>query len=1081
MKTRIITWLTHGWLPLPLLVVAGLPWTARSAQLLTSEIKLIAGDAAGYDQIGSSVAISGDILVVGAPSGDTSAGMNAGSAYIFMRNETGWSQQAKLTASDGAVGDFFGNSVAISGDTIVVGARSAGAGGSETGSAYVFVRDGANWSQQAKLMSDPPAYSAQFGASVAVGAETIVVGAPLEDGINTDSGVAYVFVREGANWRQQAKLTASDASPRVWFGSAVAIDGETVVVGAIHDGEGSSGSAYVFVRAGTNWNQQAKLTASDGASGDHFGTSVSVSGYTAVIGAPSYRAYMGAPPRGWACVFIRTGTNWTQQQKLAANDAAPGDNFGSSVAISGDTFVVGASYGDTPAGLDAGSAYIYVWNGSIWNQKHKLMASDAAGGDEFGWSVGISGGAVVVGARLADTAGGANAGTAYLYEPDRTANGNQPFAKIEASDAAKYDFFGWAVAMDRDTLVVGTPGDSLDSRPSGGGYVFVRSGTGWREQAKLTVGELWLDRLGASVAISGDTAVVGAPASGGSPVTGAVYVFVRDGSTWSLQANLTGADAAQNDLFGQSVAISGDTLVVGSPENFDPFTETGSAYVFARNGTNWGQMAKLVASDGARADEFGTAVAMDGDTIVVGARGDDDRGLSSGSAYVFVCDGTNWVEQQKLTASDTARSDVFGSSVAIRGDSVVVGAPGHSERGSEAGAIYVFVRNGTVWNLQQEFVADDIVAGDQFGCSVAISGSMVVAAANAKDDQGTNCGAAYLLSNDGTSWNQFQKLTASDAATGDNFGWSVAISDNAVAVGAPLKDTSAGAGVGAAYVFASGSGPRRTGELPPLWQHADIGAEVTPGSTSLTNGTYTIHGSGEDIWGSADEFYFHHQLWIGDGQIVACVTSVENTDPWAKAGVMFRQSLDAASPHAFMMFTPVNGLGFQSRVSVAENSSYTPGRWATAPHWLKLVRKGDTFTGYASSNRVDWLTVGSRTIPMGSTVVVGLAVTAHDNSVLNTSTFTDVRVEAPSAGTGNTVMAQPTKPPRIRLDGRHDDGMVELTVAGEGGHTYAVVASTDLVNWTPISNRLNTNGTMVIPDPEATNHSARFYRAVAVP
>jgi FG-GAP repeat len=386
---------------------------------LAQEAKLTASDAAAGDLFGSNVAINGETAVVGARGDDTAAGTNAGSAYVFVRSGTSWSEQAKLTAGDAAAADDFGISVAIDGDTIVVGADLDDDAGSFSGSAYVFVRSGTSWSQQAKLTAGDAAAGDQFGFSVGISDETVVVGAVSDDtAAGTDAGSAYVFVRSGTSWSQQAKLTAGDAAAFDLFGFAVGINGETVGVGAPGDNS-AAGSTYVFVRSGTSWSQQAKLTASDAAAGDNFGrNAVRISGDTLVVGAPFDATGAGADA-GSAYVFVRSGTSWSQQAKLTASDAAAGDLFGLSVGISGDTVVAGAR-ADDDGGTDSGSAYVFTRSGTSWSQQQKLTASDAAAGDSFGLAVSISGNTVVAGASNDDD-GGTSSGSAYVFAPPNQA------------------------------------------------------------------------------------------------------------------------------------------------------------------------------------------------------------------------------------------------------------------------------------------------------------------------------------------------------------------------------------------------------------------------------------------------------------------------------------------------------------------------------------------------------------------------------------------------------------------------------------------------------------------------------------
>ena len=282
------------------------------------QAKLTASDAEASDQFGYSVSISGDgnTAIVGARLEDPGGVSSAGAAYVFTRSGTSWSQQAKLTASDAEASDFFGVSVSISsdGNTAIVGAYFEDPGGlSSAGSAYVFTRSGTTWSQQAKLTASDAEASDRFGFSVSISSDgnTAIVGAYLEDpGGVSSAGSAYVFTRSGTTWTEEFKLTASDAEAIDLFGISVSIsgDGNTAIVGArLEDpgGVSDAGSAYVFTRSGTSWSQQAKLTASDAEASDFFGWSVSISsdGNTAIVGAYSEDPG-GVSGAGSAYIFV---------------------------------------------------------------------------------------------------------------------------------------------------------------------------------------------------------------------------------------------------------------------------------------------------------------------------------------------------------------------------------------------------------------------------------------------------------------------------------------------------------------------------------------------------------------------------------------------------------------------------------------------------------------------------------------------------------------------------------------------------------------------------------------------------------
>jgi hypothetical protein len=712
--------------------------------------KLTAPDAAVGDYFGDSVAVSGSTAVIGAEYKDS----GKGAAYVFVRSGMVWSEQAELKAADGVAGDLFGYSVAASGSTAVVGA--VGRNGS-IGAAYVFVRSGTTWSQQATLTASDGASGDSFANSVAVSGSTVVVGASNK---NFSTGAAYAFVRSGTTWSQQAELTASDGGAFDGFGYSVAVSASNAVVGA-YGHNSSAGAAYVFVRSGTTWSQQ-ELTASDGASGDLFGYSVAISAYTVLVGACCKSSSTGA-----AYVFVPSGGPWSEQAKLTAPDGVSGDYFGSSVALSSTAALVGA-YGVSSS---KGAAYVFGHSAAegTWSLEAKLTAADGAPNDNFGQSVALSGSTPVVGAYGKSS----NTGAAYAY----TLPSQQ--ARLTASDGVPNDLFGYSVAISGSTAVVGAFGKSGNT---GEAYVFVRSGTTWSQQARLIASDgATSDKFGNSVAISGSTVLVGAHQHAAK---GAVYVFVRSGTIWTQQAELTAADGVSGDDFGYSVAISGSTALIGAPSKS---LSRGVAYVFLGSGTTWSQQAKLTAADRAQGDSFGSSMAISGSTAVVGAFG---AGLV-GAAYVFVGSGTTWSQQAKLTASDSVLGDYFGYSVAIYGSSAVMGA---YNKNSITGAAYVFVRSGTTWSEQAKLTASDGVSGDSFGWSVAIYGSRAVV--GSLNSNGST-GAAYVFVHSGTTWTQQAKLTTLDGGYYDSFGASVALSGSTNLLGAPGSNSRGGA----AYVF----------------------------------------------------------------------------------------------------------------------------------------------------------------------------------------------------------------------------------------------------------------------------------------
>ena len=733
---------------------------------------------------------------------------------------------SKLTASDGLRGDEFGISVAVDGDTAVIGAYQddhTDAGGDtigNAGSAYVFTKVSGVWSQVAKLSAFDAATGDEFGYSVAVDGETVVVGAHLDDhtdgDTDDDEGAVYVFTKPFTGWAdmtQTAKLTAFGAAASDEFGISVAVDGNTVLVGA-HQYDSGKGAAYVFTKPYTGWadsNETAKFIASDAAANDEFGISVALDGDTAVIGAyQDDHTDDGGNTignAGSAYVFTKVSGVWSQKAKLIASDGAANDEFGISVAVNSDTVVVGA-YQDDDNGNKSGSAYAFTKIEGGWNdatETAKLTASDGAADDKFGYSVAVDGDTVVIGAPYNDYNDDDgdtddDEGSAYVFTRD-SAGGWRQRDRLTASDGAERDGYGYSVGVSGDTVVVGAYSDDGNEANTGAAY-FLRI-PGWTDildSAATTTshivtgltndeehtfqvrgvnaagGGLASDRVGGTPTFAIPDQPAGLTAVAGDTVVDLTWVDPEDSTIdkYQLLQIIQGRKLAtastddpvvRGDHFGYSVAVDGNTAVVGAYKDDNNSGDSGSAYVFTRSSPTapWSWAAKLTASDGAENDKFGISVAVHDDTIVVGAHQDDDSGDDSGSAYVFARDSSMWSQKAKLTASDAATGDEFGISVAVHGDTIVVGAhqddynDDDSDTDNDEGSAYVFTKS--------KDANDETVWGN-----APVSGDHRVETA---------------------------KLIASDAAAGDEFGITVAVDGDTAVIGARQDDTRNGS----AYVF----------------------------------------------------------------------------------------------------------------------------------------------------------------------------------------------------------------------------------------------------------------------------------------
>ena len=751
--------------------------------------KLTASLPGENDNFGYSLAIDGNTAVVGAPG----ASGGQGAAYVFVRTSGVWDQPVELTAS-GAVNDRLGHSVAVDEDTVVVGAPGAS---SAQGAAYVFVRTSGVWGTPNVLPASGGAND-KFGTSVAVDGSTVVVGAP---GNTTNTGAAYVFTEpdtDSGGWTgtiaAASKLTGTDGAVNDELGISVAVAGNTVVAGAhkydAHNNAGSGG-VYVFTKTGNAWaedTETALLTADDGASNDEFGISVAIDVATVLIGAhqPDYDVNSETIKRpGAAYAFSRDSNSgkWSQEAKLIAPDGAPSDGFGISVAVDGDRAVVGAYlYDQSDLFRDNnGSAYVFSLDSTGWRESVRLAAPDAASEDRFGYSVALSSGAVLAGIPQDDDNNQNDAGAAYMI-----------------SIADRMDFKAWTDLESRELTVTTSEyyyrSLNLDNDQEYGFRVRSVNKAGNTNSAETESATPRSAKPGATTGLA---------AQAGRRRVNLSWDRSYDSSITGYQVSRlmirkhTASDPETNDNFGSALAVDNGTAVVGAPGGNGG---KGAAYVFARNSAGaWSQVAELTAlNDGAENDMFGHSVAVHGDTAVVGAPG---RNGGKGAAYVFTRASGVWGQPVKLTDGADMAGDEFGHSVAVHGDTVVVGAYQDDDNGSNSGSTYVFTwdTQNKEWSEAVKLNASDADSIDYFGYSVAVHDDSIVIGAYGDEDKGNISGAAYVFTwnTQNNEWSQAMKLTAYDGALGDQFGRAVAVDDDTVVVGARGDNSNQGA----AYVF----------------------------------------------------------------------------------------------------------------------------------------------------------------------------------------------------------------------------------------------------------------------------------------
>ena len=378
-------------------------------ELSLSQEEIVADGLASLDRFGRSVAIDGDTALIGAD-GDDTGGADAGAAYIFTRSDTGWSQQAKIVADGGSPSDYFGGAVAIDGDTALIGAVGDDTGGADAGAAHIFTRSDAGWGRQEKLVGAGLGPSDRFGRSVAIDGDTALIGADGDDTGGADAGAVYIFTRSNTGWSQEgSKIQATDKQGDDHFGGSVAMDGDTLLIGAAGDDTrgADAGAAYIFTRSDTGWSQEEKLIGAGLGPADRFGHSVAIDGDTVFIGAVGDD--VGGNNAGAVYIFTRSNTGWSQEAKIHSKDQKDFGRFGRSVAIDGDTALIGAEVDGS-----AGSAYIFTRSNTGWSQEgDKMQVGDnnRGSGDHYR-PIDISGGTLLIGA---DGDGDSDEGSVFFY------------------------------------------------------------------------------------------------------------------------------------------------------------------------------------------------------------------------------------------------------------------------------------------------------------------------------------------------------------------------------------------------------------------------------------------------------------------------------------------------------------------------------------------------------------------------------------------------------------------------------------------------------------------------------------------
>ena len=660
-------------------------------------------DSPDGDQFGHGVAIDGDRMVIGAAFEQSEEHDNSGRVYVYQRNGGTWELETTLTPNIFQfVSDVsgFGQSVAISGDTIAVSAKGSSLpfGGSTPEAVYVFRHTGSSWAEEETLRPSNTNSGIDFGIDVAISGDTIAVAAPgwtkPPGGFgNLDWGAVFLFERNQAHeWRETGMLIPAQGSPSDKFAEKIALDGDLVAIAAWGD-SGNTGAVYRGERTGNSWALTDKLTVPGAHPSLQLGHSVGVSGDRILAGA---RFDAAAPGSAAGYVFEGAAIHPLPSASVDTNST-----FYQSGAIDGDRAILGSWQSSFNF---SGQAHTYEWDGAAWQVTTHLPAGDATG--SFAWDVDVSGSDALVGARLAV---GLASGSGLVDHYEDTGSGHVLGQRFLGNDTMAGDRFGAAVSMHENRAAVGAPHDDVAGPDSGSVYPFESFGFAFSSGSpgKFVGSDTQAgDAFGSALALHGTRVLVGAPFHDG---VGEVYVFEHDGSAWSETATIGQAGAG----LGTVLALEGDTALLGTPD-----TEAGGAVqVWVHDAGSWSLEETLVSDDLAAADLFGASVSLYGERAAVGAPG----AAGSGAVYLFARDNGSWTQTHKLLHDDAAAGDLLGSSVDLRESRLLAGAPGKNPDGMNSGAAYAFYECGTEWIQRERFVHSAATGDDLLGASVAAS------------------------------------------------------------------------------------------------------------------------------------------------------------------------------------------------------------------------------------------------------------------------------------------------------------------------------------------------------------------------
>lgn len=795
------------------------------------ESKILPSVSSEYASFGMDVSIDGNTLIVGAPGHS-----NQGAAFVFVHNGDSWIQEAILIPSDIGMYDNFGKSVSVSGDLALIASFANDEIATDAGAAYIFRRTKTGWIEEAKLLASDGVSNDRFGEKVCVEGNVAAISTL---NASDNYGAVYIFELTDSEWIQTNKISGLDSQYSA-FGCSIDIENEKIAIGS-YAASNSRGEVYVYSLDGS---ESTNLTATNLLPDDNFGYSVRFSNNAILVGA--FGDDQNGNASGSAYLFRNDKFGWHEESQLLPSDGEDYDYFGQYTGFYGGIAVV-TSNSDDDNGSASGSAYVFNISSSTdsdndgipnWEDNCEIYNPNQTDCNENGIG------------DVCDIEFQTSFDCNQNYIPDECesdcdadgiiddcdndgdydGDGIPNNCEADCNENNIPDEFEIKFGMVTDCDLNGIPDeceDFSDCNANGipdacdilDGLAQDCDENGVPDVCEDPQIELDLksvlqghdstpgDRLGIDVAIHGNTIIAGGQDANNqkTPYAGEAYIYQFSNDEWAEQIKISPPDASQYDYFGASVSIYDDVVIIGSSEDDDYGTQSGSAFVYRRVNSEWQLEAQLSPTDASPWSWFGFDVSIYNDLAIVGSIGGPSSSNISGAAYIFRFNGTDWVQEAKLLPSDGTVSDWFGYSVAINEDTAIVGAA--VQNPNWEGAAYVFNLNEGEWQQETKLVPQDHDLDDRFGMSVSLSDNVALIGAYFNNIEGVSAvGSAYIFRKIDEIWIEETQLIASDWEQGDQFGKCVSISGDVAVVGAPDDDVDNLTDAGSWYLFKYSNG-----------------------------------------------------------------------------------------------------------------------------------------------------------------------------------------------------------------------------------------------------------------------------------